>query len=134
LGTFASVLNKTEDEDAGPVPYLSWTRTIGRNSNLVDLTEEQREKLGGIEYRALKPLAIVLVCFFIGFHLLGMVCLTLWINRTARYSAVVEDVGINPTWWGFFTAASLFNDLGFTLTPDSMISSQQAVFPLVPWY
>lgn len=43
------------------MPYLSWEPTIGRNSAFVDLTEEQREELGGIEYRSLKTLAIVLV-------------------------------------------------------------------------
>lgn len=32
---------------------------------------------------------------------------------------------------GIFTPASLFNDLGFTLTPDSMISFQKAVLPLL---
>ena len=32
---------------------------------------------------------------------------------------------------GFFTSATLFNDLGFTLTPDSMISFQGAVLPLL---
>ena len=44
------------------MPYLSWTPTIGRNSAFIDLTEEQREELGGIEYRALKTLALILVC------------------------------------------------------------------------
>jgi hypothetical protein len=130
-GTFTSFFTRTEGEGSDRIPYLGWTPTIGRNSNFVDLTEEQREELGGIEYRALKLLAIILVCFFVGFHLLGMICLTPWINGTARYRAVIEDVGINPTWWGFFTAASLFNDLGFTLTPNSMTSFQQAAFPLV---
>lgn len=32
---------------------------------------------------------------------------------------------------GFFTGSSLFNDLGLTLTPDSMVSFQQAVIVLV---
>lgn len=32
---------------------------------------------------------------------------------------------------GIFTPASLFNDLGFTLTPDSMISFQEAAVPLL---
>ena len=32
---------------------------------------------------------------------------------------------------GFFTPASMFNDLGFTLTPDSMVSFQFAVLPLL---
>ena len=129
--TIASFFTKDKEEEEDPMPYLSWAPTIGRNSNFVDLTEDQREELGGIEYRALKLLAIILVCYFVGFHLLGMVCLTPWIARDAHYSQVVEDVGVNPVWWGFFTPASMFNDLGFTLTPDSMVSFQFAVLPLL---
>ena len=56
-GTFGS--NKGEKES---MPYLSWQPTIGRNSAFVDLTEEQRDELGGIEYRSLKTLAIILIC------------------------------------------------------------------------
>ncbi|KAF1918925.1 cation transport protein-domain-containing protein [Ampelomyces quisqualis] len=129
--TFGSFLTRTKEEHEDPMPYLSWTPTIGRNSNFVDLSEEQREELGGIEYRALKMLALVLTVYFVGFHLLGMACLTPWIRHTPTYRAVVEKVGINPYWWGIFTPASMFNDLGFTLTPDSMISFQFAVLPLV---
>ncbi|KAH7071470.1 cation transport protein-domain-containing protein [Paraphoma chrysanthemicola] len=129
--TLGSFLTRTKEEDADPMPYLSWTPTIGRNSNFVDLTEEQREELGGIEYRALKMLAMILVLYFFGFHFLGIVCLTPWINHTGTYRTVVEAVNVSPTAWGFFTPASMFNDLGFTLTPDSMISFQRAVLPLV---
>jgi Trk-type K+ transport system membrane component len=129
--TLGSFLTRTKEEDEDPMPYLSWTPTIGRNSNFVDLTEEQREELGGIEYRALKMLALILTCYFVGFHLLGMACLTPWIRHTPTYKAVVDKVGVNAYWWGIFTPASMFNDLGFTLTPDSMISFQFAVLPLV---
>jgi potassium uptake Trk family protein len=129
--TFSSFMTKTQTEERDPMPYLSWTPTVGRNSAFVDLTEEQREELGGIEYRALKLLAIILVCYFVGFHLLGMICLLPWIVRDAHYSNLVMEDGINPVWWGFFTPASMFNDLGFTLTPDSMVSFQFAVLPLV---
>ncbi|KAH0562560.1 hypothetical protein GP486_002757 [Trichoglossum hirsutum] len=45
-------------------PYLSYTPTIGRNSIFINLTQEQRDELGGIEYRSLKTLAIILVCKF----------------------------------------------------------------------
>lgn len=130
--TITSFFTKDKDaEEEDPMPYLSWAPTIGRNSNFVDLSEEQREELGGIEYRALKLLLIILVAYFVGFHLLGMVCLTPWITRDAHYSSVVEQVGVDPVWWGFFTPASMFNDLGFTLTPDSMVSFQFAVLPLL---
>ena len=60
-GTFGS-LRASGSRDKDPMPYLSWQPTLGRNSAFVDLTEEQREELGGIEYRSLKTLAIVLVC------------------------------------------------------------------------
>jgi hypothetical protein len=59
--TFGSYLSREREEDS-PMPYLSWTPTVGRNSAFVDLTEEQREELGGIEYRSLKLLALILVC------------------------------------------------------------------------
>lgn len=129
--TFTSFLTRTKTEEEDPMPYLSWTPTLGRNSNFVDLTEEQREELGGIEYRALKLLAMILIIFYLGWHTIGIICLAPWINNDAHYSGVVRDFGVDPTWWSFFTSASLFNDLGFTLTPDSMVSFQLAVWPLV---
>ncbi|KAF2841299.1 potassium transport protein TRK1/TRK2 [Patellaria atrata CBS 101060] len=130
--TLASFLAaRTQDKDEDPMPYLSWAPTIGRNSAFVDLTEEQREELGGIEYRALKTLAFILIAYYVGFHLLAMICLLPWIVRSRQYSDVVRASGSTPVWWGLFTPASLFNDLGFTLTPDSMVSFQKAVFPLL---
>ena len=59
---FADNINHTSTRDKEPMPYLSWQPTIGRNSAFIDLTEEQREEVGGIEYRSLKTLAILLVC------------------------------------------------------------------------
>jgi len=50
----------TRDSSEGPLPYLSYQPTIGRNSTFINLTEEQREELGGIEYRSLKTLAVIL--------------------------------------------------------------------------
>lgn len=128
--TFGSFV-ATRNDEPDPMPYLSYQATLGRNSAFVDLTEEQREELGGIEYRALKTLASILCCYYVGFHLLAMVCLTPWITESRYYSNLVREDGVNPVWWGFFTAASLFNDLGFTLTPDSMSSFNYAVFPLL---
>lgn len=129
-GTFSS-MRRSNTQDKDPMPYLSWQPTIGRNSAFVDLTEEQREELGGIEYRSLKTLAIVLVCYYFMFHLLGVIIFLPWINRTATWGSVVISDGVNKSWWGIFTPASLFNDLGFTLTPDSMNSFQGSVLLLL---
>lgn len=123
---------KSQDRDmSAPAPYLSWQPTIGRNSAFVDLTEEQREELGGIEYRSLKTLAIILVSYFVGFHLLGAVVLIPWIVRSGTYGPIIDADGQSRVWWGIFTPASMFNDLGFTLTPDSMESFQEAILPLL---
>lgn len=129
-GTFNSLRRVNTPRDI-PAPYLSWQPTIGRNSFFVGLTEEQREELGGIEYRALKALALILICYFFCFHLLGVICLTPWIYRSGTYGPIITELGQGRTWWGFFTSASAFNDLGFTLTPNSMLSFQKAVFPLL---
>jgi Trk-type K+ transport system membrane component len=130
-GTFSSFRRSNTDKSLGDVPYLDFQPTIGRNSFFVDLSEEERDKLGGIEYRALKTLAVVLIVYFFSWHAIGVVCLTPWILRDTTYGKAVTAQGQGRAWWGFFTAASAFNDLGFTLTNDSMIEFQTAVFPLL---
>lgn len=127
-GIFRSL---TQERDRSTQPYLSWNATVARNSNFVDLTEEQRDELGGIEYRALKTLAVVLISYYVGFHLIGLISLVGWIMTENRWGRVVRADGLGRPWWGIFTAASAFNDLGFTLTPDSMYSFEKAVFPLL---
>ncbi|RKF58493.1 Low-affinity potassium transport protein [Golovinomyces cichoracearum] len=128
IQTIKSVLTRDKDETA---PYLSWQPTIGHNSAFLGLTEEQREELGGIEYRSLKTLAVVLVSYFWGFSFLGFICLVPWILNNKAHSEIVESIGQGRVWWSLFTANSAFTDLGFTLTPDSMIQFQQASWPLV---
>ncbi|MCJ1285895.1 low affinity potassium transporter [Xylographa opegraphella] len=128
--TFEGSRSNTSKE-SHPIPYLSWQPTIGRNSAFVDLTEEQREELGGIEYRSLKTLAVLLVSYFFFFHLLGVVTFTPWIILTDTWGSIVDAAGQSRAWWGIFSAATCFNDLGFALTPDSFISFQLAVLPLL---
>ncbi|OJD20231.1 hypothetical protein ACJ73_08436 [Blastomyces percursus] len=132
-GTLSSLFKSTSAQgaDVDSSPYLSWQPTIGRNSAFVDLTEAQRNELGGIEYRALKALAVVLICYFFLFHLLGIICLVPWILRTERFGNVVRAAGVGRPWWAIFTSGSSFNDQGFALTPSSMIPFYDAVFPLL---
>lgn len=48
-------------DDETHVPYISFSAVVGRNSNFKDLTEEQMDELGGVEYRALKLLFTIVV-------------------------------------------------------------------------
>lgn len=45
-----------DDDGATVVPYISFDAIIGRNSRFHELTNEQLEELGGVEYRALNAL------------------------------------------------------------------------------
>lgn len=128
--SFTTSIGQSRD-DTEHMPYFSWQPTMGRNSAFVDLTMDQRDELGGIEYRSLKTLAVVLLCYFIGFHVFGVLVFWPWIARSGTWGPVVDQAGVSRAWWSFFTSATLFNDLGFTLTPDSFISFQKAVVPLL---
>ncbi|CEP64490.1 potassium ion transporter LALA0_S11e05336g [Lachancea lanzarotensis] len=111
--------------------YLSYQPKIGRNSTFVGLSDVQKAELGGVEYRANKLLCKLLLVYYIGFHILAFVLLLPWITRMKSYVNLVRSDGISPAWWGFFTSMSAFNDLGITLTPDSMMSFNTAIYPLV---
>lgn len=58
--TFASARSGTGTVGGGgqpvPVPYITFDAIVGRNSQFKDLTSDQLEELGGVEYRALKVL------------------------------------------------------------------------------
>ncbi|KEY71871.1 hypothetical protein S7711_06012 [Stachybotrys chartarum IBT 7711] len=126
--TIRSVLSRDKADD---MPYLSYTPTVARNSNFVGLTLEQREELGGIEYRSLRTLAVVLLGYFWGFQVLGTVVLLPYILNNRRYGTVVDDAGASRVWWAFFTGNSAFMDLGFALTPDSMNSFNSSEYVLM---
>ncbi|XDT33016.1 Cation transport protein [Nakaseomyces glabratus] len=111
--------------------YLSWEPTVGRNSLFVDLSRAQKEELGGVEYRSIKLLCKILVIYYLGFHIMSFTMLLPWITHKTKYKHIVRDDGVSPGWWGFFTAMSAFNDLGLTLTPDSMSSFNRAAYPLI---
>lgn len=111
--------------------YLSWTPTVGRNSTFVDLSDEQKEELGGVEYRAIKLLIKILAIFYCGFHIVAVCLYVGFIYVADSYKQEIYQIGVNPAWWGIFTSASVFNDLGLTLTPNSMFNFSRSVYILV---
>ncbi|OJD19725.1 hypothetical protein AJ78_00348 [Emergomyces pasteurianus Ep9510] len=113
------------------MPYLSYQPTIGRNSRFLDLTDEQRDELGGIEYRSLKLLAKIVFSYYVFWHVFGAICLIGWIHNSDRkYRDYLRSIGQSPTWWAIFSGMTAYNNLGFTLTPNSMASFRNATFPI----
>ncbi|KAK2802597.1 low affinity potassium transporter [Onygenales sp. PD_10] len=114
------------------MPYLSYDPLMGRNSKFLDLTDEQRDELGGIEYRSLKLLAKIVFSYYVFWHVVGVVCLVPWIhNSDPQYREYLREIGQSSTWWAFYTSMTAFNNLGYTLTPDSMASFREATFPMI---
>ncbi|EXL92832.1 cation transport protein-domain-containing protein [Fusarium oxysporum II5] len=114
------------------VPFLSRQATLGRNSQFKNLTSHDREILGGIEYRSLKLLLKIVVVYFFGLHIFGAVCLVGWIHTADKqYADILQSSGQDKTWWGIYSAQTMVDNLGFTLTPDSMISFRTAKWPMI---
>lgn len=119
------------DKSVNDMPYLSWTPTLGRNSQFHNLTLEQREELGGIEYRSLRTLALMLVLYFWGIQLFGLVCLLPYIIKNDTYGQVVDESAITRPWWAIWSSNMLFMDVGLSLIPESMIPFQRSQFILM---
>lgn len=133
IDTIKSVWSR--DHTINDMPYLSYTPTMARNSNFVGLTLEQREELGGIEYRSLRTLALILMGYFWGFQLVAIAFLMPFIRHNDHYGKIVENAGVSRTWWGLWTANSAFMDLGLTLTPDSMNSFNTSEYAMmIMWF
>jgi len=114
------------------LPQLTHQVTIGRNSRFYNLTGADREVLGGVEYRALKLLLKFIIGYFFGLHLFGIICLLPWIhNAPQKYLDWLEECGVSRTWWAFYSAQTMGNNLGFTLTPDSMATFKDATWPML---
>ncbi|KAL3292992.1 low-affinity potassium transport protein [Colletotrichum asianum] len=114
------------------LPYLSRQVTVGRNSQFFHLTERDRELLGGIEYRSLKLLLKIVFSYFVGLHVFGVICLLPWIlHAPPKYKSWLLENGQGQVWWAFYSAQTMVDNLGFTLTPDSMSTFKDATWPML---
>ncbi|KAF4508735.1 hypothetical protein G6O67_005077 [Ophiocordyceps sinensis] len=108
------------------------TTTLGRDADVDTLTSKDRDEIGGVEYRSLKLLLKVVTVYFFGIHLLGGFGLLGWIQYAdAKYTNNLREIGQDQKWWAFYTAQSMMDNLGFSLTPDSMAPFRDAVWPLL---
>ncbi|KAH8596803.1 cation transport protein-domain-containing protein [Bisporella sp. PMI_857] len=121
---------KDEDYlDTTEYPNYLTSYTTGRNAQFFNLTREEREHLGGVEYRAIKLLGYVVPGYFIFWQATG--CIGLAAYFAHNKANVTEANGINPWWLGIFNGASAFNNSGMSLLDANMIPFQTAVYPLM---
>ncbi|KPM39268.1 hypothetical protein AK830_g7299 [Neonectria ditissima] len=131
--SFADVAVGAQDwvkaDDTGEASCLSCITTIGRNNSFTALTREQRDELGGIEYRALKLLLVLLSLYFFLCQSLGCIALGAWIYN--NFPGPALDNSLKPWWLGVFNGVSAFNNSGMSLIDASMIPFQRSYFVLI---
>ncbi|KAI9730396.1 MAG: hypothetical protein M1834_005906 [Cirrosporium novae-zelandiae] len=102
---------------------------VGRNSQFHNLSSEEREQLGGVEYRAITLLEIIVPLYFVLFQLLGSIGIGAWI--TVNRPSMTKENGLNPFWTGVFIAVSAFNNSGMCLLDANMVAFQTSTYVLI---
>ncbi|KAH3995180.1 hypothetical protein HBI56_173230 [Parastagonospora nodorum] len=103
-------------------------RSIGRNGQFFNLSSDQREYLGGVEYRALKFLFIFVPAYFILWQLFGAIALGAYMSVYEKEACAVNAQ--NPWWAGIFLAISAYSNAGFTLLDAGFIPFQSSYYIL----
>ena len=124
---FPTAVSSSHGSDS--ILHIFRGKSIGRNSQVTMLTDQEREKLGGVEYRALRLLETIVPLYFVLFQLLGCIGLGAWI--ASNTPTVALDNGLNPWWVGAFNAVSAFNNSGMSLLDANMVAFQSAYYLLI---
>lgn len=92
---------ESNTDHVGPLGFLSPASFIGRNSQFSGLTLAERDRLGGVEYRAIKILALIVPLYFVLWQLLGSIGLGVFVARYHASTSLTN--GLNP-WYAFLTS------------------------------
>jgi hypothetical protein len=79
-----------EEDDS----HLNFLRKISRNSSFHHLSERERQRLGGAEYRAVSLLSIIVPLYFLLWQLLGGLGVGAYVARNK--AALASANGMNP--------------------------------------
>ncbi|KAG8745159.1 low affinity potassium transporter [Ceratobasidium sp. 414] len=121
--------------EARPVPYISFNAVVGRNSQFHDLSPEEQEELGGVEYRALTALLWIVAGYHFGIQLLAFVIIAPY-STMSKWAPVFREQQhrfVPPAWFAAFQVASAYTNAGLSLVDQSMVPFQTAypiIFPL----
>lgn len=74
--------------------HFSIPGMVGRNSHFSGLGFEDRQRLGGVEYRALEILFIVVPLYYFSWQILAAIGMGAWVANNGR--ELTEGNGLNP--------------------------------------
>lgn len=102
--------------------YFASKGFISRNSQFHGLTLEEREKLGGVEYKAVSFLLVIVLLYWATFLIIGIVGVGGWLE--VNHPEIPRANGLSPFWTGAFFAVSAFVNSGMSLLDANMTALQ----------
>lgn len=99
---------------------------LSRNSNFHHLSEEERQTLGGYEYRAVCLLSWLVPAYYMLFQFFGCIGLGAYIANNRP--SVARTNGLHPWWVGIFFGVSAFNNSGMSLLDANMVAFQTSIY------
>ncbi|KAG9044583.1 low affinity potassium transporter [Tulasnella sp. UAMH 9824] len=99
---------------------------VGRNSaflNTDELTDEQLEELGGIEYRALRALTWIVGLYWVGTQMAMFLIFVIYLYTSSEWDFVFEGQPrlVPKAWFAAFQAVSSYTGGGLTLVDQGMV-------------
>ncbi|KAF7969625.1 hypothetical protein HWV62_26803 [Athelia sp. TMB] len=108
-------------------PYLSFDVVVGRNSAFYELTNEQMEELGGVEYRGLNALLWLVAGLLAFIVIAAYISIPKW---ASIFKVPKQHRFIPSTWFAAFQVVSAYTNTGTSLVDQSMVPFQKA-YPMI---
>lgn len=112
----------------GTQKYFMSKGLVSRNSQFHGLSDAERERLGGVEYRAVSFLTVVVLLYWASFLLLGIAGVGGWLEN--NHPDIPRRNGLSPFWTGAFFAVSAFVNSGMSLLDANMTALQTRYEPV----
>lgn len=115
----------------GTQKYFASKAVVSRNSSFHGLAPAERDELGGVEYRAVSFLSVIVPIYWLSFLILGAVGVGGWLK--AYRPDISRSNGLSPFWTGAFFAVSAFVNSGMSLLDENMTALQTKYEFLLQW-
>ncbi|RAL05454.1 putative potassium transporter [Aspergillus ibericus CBS 121593] len=113
----------------GTQKYFKSKGSIARNSQFYGLTPDERERLGGVEYKAITFLLVIVALYWVLTVLGGIIGMGTWL--AVNHPDISRTNGLSPFWTGAFFAVSAFVNSGMSLLDANMTAFQTNAYPLL---
>ncbi|KAF7297996.1 Potassium transport protein [Mycena chlorophos] len=132
--TIPAITHQISEAVGSTAPYISFDAIIGRNSAFRQLTREQQDELGGVEYRALKALLWIVPGYHFGIQLTCFAIIAPYMAQSRwreDFIPPMQHKRMTSSWFSAFQVVSAYTNTGMSLVDQSMVPFQQAYAMIV---